>query len=164
MIVGPLSDVKVQVAVFVLFNLEIFMTNNYLDRSNYVKGLLLMIGKDKKITDKERKYLHKTGKTLSFNEKFIERAIDELFENEHLGNEPPVFSQKQYAESFLRDAIKLACVDNDLSDEEFDWLQSIAESNSLSNEWLKNELEYCLSGKHSHESQEVEIKKIFDIV
>ncbi len=28
------------------------MTNNYLDRSNYVKGLLLMIGKDKKITDR----------------------------------------------------------------------------------------------------------------
>ena len=27
------------------------MTNNYIDKSNYVKGLLLMIGKDKKITD-----------------------------------------------------------------------------------------------------------------
>jgi bacillopeptidase F (M6 metalloprotease family) len=96
------------------------MTNNYLDRSNYLKGLLLMIGKDKIITDKERDFLHKTGKTLSFNKEFIERAIDELFENEYLGNDPPVFSQKQYAEAFLRDAIKLACVDNDLSIEEFD--------------------------------------------
>jgi len=144
------------------FNLEIFMTNNYLDRSNYVKGLLLMIGKDKKITDKERDFLHNTGKILSFNKKFIEGAIDELFENEHLGNEPPIFSQKQYAEAFLRDAIKLAFVDNDLSSEEFDWLQSIAVSNGLSNEWLKNELEYYLSGKHSHEFQELEAKKRFD--
>ena len=67
------------------------MTNNYLDRSNYVKGLLLMIGKDKKITDEERDFLHNVAETLSFNKKFIERAIDELFENKYLGNEPPVF-------------------------------------------------------------------------
>ena len=51
------------------------MTNNYLERSNYVKGLLLLIGKDKIITDKERDFLHKTGKTLSFNKKFIEKAM-----------------------------------------------------------------------------------------
>jgi len=140
------------------------MTNNYLDRSNYVKGLLLMIGKDKKITDKEKDFLHKTGKTLSFNKKFIERAIDELLENKYLGNEPPIFSQKNYAEAFLRDAIKLAFVDNDLSSEEFDWLQSIAATNGLTNEWLKNELAYYQSGKHSHESQELEIIKIFDAV
>jgi len=95
---------------------------------------------------------------------FIERAIDELFENEHLGNEPPVFSQKQYTKVFLRDAIKWACVDNELSSEEFVWLQSIAVSNGLSNKWLKNELEDYLSGKHARESQELEIIKIFDIV
>jgi hypothetical protein len=140
------------------------MTNNYLDRSNYVKGLLLMIGKDKKITDSERDFLHNVAETLSFDKKFIESAMNELLENKYLGNEPPVFSQKQYAEAFLRDAIKLAFVDNDLSSEEFDWLHLIAASNGLSNEWLKNELEYYLSGKHSHESQELEIKNIFDTV
>jgi len=140
------------------------MTNDYLDRSNYVKGLLLLIGKDKKISDKERVFLHKTGKTLSFNKQFIESAMNELLENKYLGNEPPVFSQKQYAEAFLRDAIKLGFVDNDLSSEEFGWLQSIAVSNGLSSEWLKNELEDYLSGKHAHESQELEIIKIFDTV
>jgi hypothetical protein len=140
------------------------MTNNYLDRSNYVKGLLLMIGKDKKITDEERDFLHNVAVTLSFDKKFIDGAINELFENDFLGDEPPLFSQKHYAEAFLRDAIKLAFVDNDLASKEFDWLQSIAASNGLSNEWLKNELEYYLSGKHSHESQELEIKNIFDTV
>jgi hypothetical protein len=138
------------------------MTNNYLDRSNYIKGLLLMIGKDQKITDEERDFLHNVAETLSFDKKFIESAMNELLENKYLGNEPPVFSQKQYAEAFLRDAIKLAFIDNDLASKEFDWLQSIAASNSLSNEWLKNELQYYLSGKHSHESQELEIINIFD--
>ena len=138
------------------------MNNNYLDRSNYVKGLLLMIGKDKKITDEERDFLHRAAEMLSFNKKFIESAVNELFENKYLGNEPPVFSQKQYAEAFLRDAIKLAFADNDLSSKEFDWLQSTAAANGLTNEWLKNELAYYLSGKYSQESQELEIKKIFD--
>ena len=103
--------------------------------------------------------MHNIGKTLSFDRKFIENAMNELLENKYLGNEPPVFSQKQYAEAFLRDAIKLACVDNEVASKEFDWLQSIAVSNGLSNEWLKNELEDYLSGKHAHESQELEIKK-----
>ena len=83
------------------------MKNDYLDRSSYVKGLLLLIGKDKRITDEERDFLHTVGTALSFNKKFIEQAIDELFENKYLGNEPPVFSQKQYAEAFLRDAMNL---------------------------------------------------------
>ena len=140
------------------------MKNDYLDRSSYVKGLLLLIGKDKRITDEERDFLHRVGTALSFNKKFIEQAINELFENKYLGNEPPVFSQKQYAEAFLRDAIKLVFVDNELSNEEFDWLQSIAVSNGLSNEWLKNELKYYLSGKHSNKSPELKIKNIFDTV
>ena len=138
------------------------MNNNYLDRSNYVKGLLLMIGKDKKITDEERDFLHRAAEMLSFNKKFIESAVNELLENKYLGNEPPVFSQKQYAEAFLRDAIKLAFADNDLASKEFDWLQSTAAANGLTNEWLKNQLANYLSGTYSHESQDLEIKKIFD--
>ena len=61
------------------------MTNNYLDRSNYVKGLLLLMGKDKKISDDERDFLHNVAETLSFDKKFIDGAINELFENEYLG-------------------------------------------------------------------------------
>ena len=140
------------------------MTNNYLDRSNYVKGLLLLMGKDKKISDDERDFLHNVAETLSFDKKFIDGVINELFENKFLGDEPPLFSQKQYAEAFLRDAIQLALIDNDLSNAEFDWLQSIAVSNDLSDAWLNNEIEYYLSGKYSRGSQELQIEKIFDTV
>jgi hypothetical protein len=138
------------------------MTNNYLDRSNYVRGLLLLIGKDNKITDSERDFLQTIGSALSFDKKFIESAINELFDNKYLGNEPPVFSRKQYAEAFLRDAIQLALIDNDLSSEEFGWLQSITMANDLPHEWLENELGAYLSNTYMHESQELEIKKIFN--
>jgi hypothetical protein len=140
------------------------MTNDYLDRSNYLKGLLLLIGKDKKITGSERDYLHNIGNTLGFDKKFIENAINELFENKYLGNEPPIFSLKQYAETFLRDAIRLALVDNDLGREEFDWLHSIAASNDFSDAWLNNEIKYYMSSKSSSKSQELQIEKIFDTV
>jgi hypothetical protein len=140
------------------------MTNNYLDRSNYAKGLLLLIGKDKKITNAERKSLHNMAKTLDFNERFIENAIDELLENKYLGNEPPVFSQKHYAEAFLQDAIQLALVDSDLSTEEFDWLHSIAAANGLSDEWLKNKLADYLTNKDAHKAPALQIEKIFDAV
>jgi hypothetical protein len=140
------------------------MKNDYLDRSSYVKGLLLLIGKDKRITDEERDFLHRVGTALSFNKKFIEQAINELFENKYLGNEPPVFSQKQYAAAFLRDAITLVFIDNELSKEEFDWLQSVAVANGMSNDWLKNELEQYQSGRDSCWSQKLEAEKIFDIV
>ena len=128
------------------------MPDNYLDRSNYAKGLLLLIGKDKKITDAERKNLHSMAKTLDFNERFIANAIDELLENKYLGNEPPVFSQKHYAEAFLQDAIQLALVDSALSTEEFYWLHSIAVANGLSEEWLKNKLADYLIEKDSHKA------------
>jgi hypothetical protein len=136
------------------------MTSIYLDRSNYVKGLLLLIGKDNRITDSERDFLHKIGSALSFDKKFIESAINELFDNEYLGNEPPVFSRKQYAEAFLRDAIQLTLVDNDLSDEEFDWLKSIAVANNISHGWLINELVNYLSNAYALESQKLEIENI----
>ena len=140
------------------------MTNTYLDRSNYVKGLLLLIGKDNKITDSERDFLQKIGSALSFDKKFIESAINELFDNEYLGNEPPVFSRKQYAEAFLRDAIQLALIDNDLSSEEFGWLQSISVANDLAHEWLENEVENYLSSAYAVESRKLEIEKIFNTV
>jgi hypothetical protein len=138
------------------------MTDNYLDRSNYVKGLLLLIGKDNKITDSERDFLQKIGATLSFDKKFIESAINELFENKYLGNEPPVFSRKQYAEALLRDAIQLALVDNDLTHEEFDWLQSIAAANNISHEWLENELGDYLCGTDAPHVQKLHAEKIFN--
>jgi hypothetical protein len=140
------------------------MAHNYIDRSNYVKGLLLLIGKDEKITDRERFFLHTVGKTLSFNKRFIENAINELFDNKYLEKEPPVFSRKQYAEAFLRDAIQLALVDDDLSDEEIDWLHATAAANDISKEWLEKEIEDYQCGTCLHKVPVLQIDKIIDTV
>ena len=137
------------------------MINNYLDKSNYVTGLLLLIGKDQKITDAERDLLHKIGGILSFDKNFIENAINELFENEYLGNEPPVFSCKKYAEAFLHDAIQLALIDNDLSIDELDWLQSVAAANDVPGSWMEHEIKHCMRGFSAQEARQLEVETIF---
>lgn len=138
------------------------MTNNYLDRSNYLKGLLLLCGKDKKITNAEREFLLRVGKTLSFDQKFTETAIKELLINEHINNDPPLFSQKDYAEAFLRDAITLAFIDEDFNREEFDWILEIAEKNNIANEWLREEITQRICNRYHDDKIPLELEKFFN--
>lgn len=138
------------------------MPDNYLDRSNYVRGLLLLIGKDRKITDAERNFLCTVAKTLDFNESFIENALNELLENAYLDHEPPVFSQKKYAESFLQDAIQLALIDHDLSTEELNWVHSAAAANKVSEEWLQTTLAHYLNDTQPASQPVFQAEKIID--
>lgn len=138
------------------------MPDNYLDRSNYVRGLLLLIGKDRKITDAERNFLCTIAKILDFNEGFIENALNELLENAYLDHEPPVFSQKQYAEAFLQDAIQLALIDRDMSTEELNWVHSAAAANKVSEEWLKATVAHYLHDKQPSAQPEFQAEKILN--
>lgn len=116
------------------------MTNNYLDKSNYLRGLLLLASKDRKVSEREKEFLLETGKTIGFDSKFIEGAIREIFINEFIPPEPPRFSKTEFAESFIKDAIQLANIDNNFSDEEFDWIKSVAKTNELPEEFLNKEI------------------------
>ncbi|MFA8342625.1 MAG: hypothetical protein ACEPO8_06580 [Rhodothermaceae bacterium] len=139
------------------------MTDNFLDRSNYFKGLLLLVGKDQKVSEAEKDMIFTVGKTLGFEKSFFEGAVKDLLENEYIDQNPPVFSQKSYAEAFLRDGIKLAFVDNDLDGQEFDWLHSVAEKNGIPNEWLKAEFHSFINHRNITGEPELEIQKFFNI-
>lgn len=110
-----------------------------MDKSLYFKGLLLLIGKDKIISDEERNYILKVGKILGFEKKFCENAIDELFENPYIEDEPPVFSKRAIAESFIKDGLKTAIVDRDIDPTELEWLKIVAYENKIDESWfMKN--------------------------
>lgn len=115
------------------------MTLSLLDRSNYFKGLLLLIGKDQKITEPENNLIKKLGKVLGFEKYFVEEAIQGLFENEYIQKDPPKFSNLIFAEAFLKDGIKLALADNDLAAEEYEWLSLVAANNNIDNQWLESQ-------------------------
>ncbi|PKL81765.1 MAG: hypothetical protein CVV24_13570 [Ignavibacteriae bacterium HGW-Ignavibacteriae-3] len=101
------------------------------DKSNYIKGLLILIGKDKIIRKEERELLMDISAILGFDQNFIKEAIDEILINKYIIEEPPVFSKKEIAKAFIKDGIKLACSDKELHLYELNWLKSVVEKNKL---------------------------------
>lgn len=116
------------------------MKLNVFDRSNYLKGLLVLISKDKKISGDESDFIMKIGKTLGFDREFCEEAIETLLENEYISQEPPEFSNVEFARSFIEDGISVAITNNELSKLEISYLKSIAEKNHVDNDWFVRQL------------------------
>lgn len=116
------------------------MKLNVFDRSNYLKGLLVLISKDKKISDDESDFIMKVGKTLGFDKEFCEEAIETLLENNYISQEPPEFSNVEFARSFIEDAISVAITDNELSQLEISYLKAIAEKNHVDDDWFVRQL------------------------
>jgi hypothetical protein len=108
------------------------MNITILDKSLYLKGLLLLISKDKLVTDSERKFVMEAGKSLGFENKFCENAIDEILENDHIDGKPPKFSNREIAKYFINDGLTIALSDCDLHAEELKWLHITANENLIS--------------------------------
>jgi hypothetical protein len=121
--------------------MEKLMQLAILDKSNYLKGLLIVIGKDKKITERERELLLKLAEIMGFSKKFCDDAMDELFENEYIIEEPPVFSNTEIAKAFFKDCLRLAFIDNEMHLHELNWIKSAGEKNNLPMEWRIKEFE-----------------------
>ncbi|MFZ6033828.1 MAG: hypothetical protein ACOYVE_11040 [Melioribacter sp.] len=114
------------------------MELSLIDRSNYLKGILILIGKDKKLSIEEKNMFKSLGKALGFGEEFCEEVMEDLLENEYLIEEPPRFEKKEIAELFFKDGLKLALSDGEIHLYELNWLNLIAEKNELDKEWRLN--------------------------
>ncbi len=112
------------------------MTASLTDRSSYYKGLLILVGRDRIIDPRERELMLRIGRILDFDPRFCDAAMNDLLSNRYIKSEALNFSQPLLAESFLRDAIRLALVDERLDPRELNWLRKVAHANSLSDDWL----------------------------
>ena len=136
------------------------MTIELLDRSNYLKGLLILIRRDNKITEGEKRMVLDCGTSLGFEKRFCETAISELLENEYILDTPPVFSNTELVECFLRDAIRVALEDKIMHLFELQWLIEFAQSNSLPIERVDELIKYYITNNSGKiDSEEIEIKK-----
>lgn len=118
------------------------MEMTWLDRSNYFRGLLLLVRQNNKVHKEEVNMIMKIGKRLGFAYDFCKGALNDILDNEHIVDEPPMFSNKGVAEEFVKEGIKLAIVDNDLDLKELEWIDSVIRENELEEEWKLNQLEY----------------------
>jgi hypothetical protein len=117
------------------------MILNPIDKSNYLRGLLILIKRDGSINELEKNRVKELAKILGFNQNFVENAINELLENEYLIENPPKFTNHILAEAFIKDAIKIAFIENVMNIYKLSWLSAFATDNELSKQWLFMELE-----------------------
>ena len=106
------------------------------DRSNYYKGLLVLLRRDRIIDSREKELLLQLGKILDFDRRFCEATIDDLLWNSHLTREPIIFTDIPICDCFFRDALRLALVDGYLHPMELSWLRALAHANNRSHQWL----------------------------
>ena len=126
-----------------------------LDRSNYLRGLLILIGKDRKISEEEKNMFRLLSKELGFSRDFCETAMEELLENEYIIEDPPKFSNIEIAKLFIKDGIKLAFADKELHLYELSWLKSVAEANSLHHAWGAEQFEKFKNNSVTEEGFEI---------
>ncbi len=115
------------------------MKISIIDGSVYFKGLLLLIRRDRNITEPEIALMKRIGKSLGFEREFCENTINHILENNYITDELPVFSSKELAEKFIKDGLFISFSDNEAHPLEEKWLESVAEINGLDFAWFHKE-------------------------
>lgn len=111
-----------------------------LDRSNYLKGLLITAKIDKQLSDKEKEIIKGISDKLGFATDFYNETIRSLLSNPYINEEPITFSDLKIARSFLLDAIKLACSGGDISQAEIKWIIETAKLNSIEEDFVRKNI------------------------
>lgn len=132
------------------------------DKSNYFKGLLILIGKDKSISEQEKNNFRKLSNVLGFNKEFCEGALRELLENEYIIEDPPLFSNSSIAKSFIIDGIKIGFSDKVLHIFELNWLKSVADKNSVDYGWFMMQYEEYKKNQTVSELSNFEIENLLN--
>jgi len=107
------------------------------DKSNYLKGLLIVAKKDNQLTEPEKKILRDIAVKLGFATDFYEDTLRSLLSNKYILEDPIKFSSRKVAESFVTDGLRLAFSDMMISEKEIGWLKATALENDLADEWFE---------------------------
>lgn len=108
-----------------------------IDRSNYLKGLLILAKKDNKLKEYEKSVIREVGQKLGFSKDFYEETLRGLLDNRYITDEPLIFSDRKTAENFIIDGIKLIMEDVKLNEVELNWLRMVAAKNGITEEWFE---------------------------
>lgn len=119
-----------------------------LDRSSYLKGLLITARKDNQLSDGEISIIKKIATSLGFSSDFFNETISNLLENKYITEEPIKFSKQDIAKSFIEDGLKLALSDDVINDDEMIWLKDTAKENGLEEEWFNKKMKEVQGKPH----------------
>ena len=122
------------------------MKISLIDRSLYLKGLMLLIRKDREIRDEERNVMLCIGKMLGFDNGFCEKAIDDILHNKYVVDEPPHFSNADVASRFVLDALRITIADGEVHEKEVQWVKAVAVANGIEEELFNGVVARALAG------------------
>lgn len=112
-----------------------------LDKSKYLKGLLILSKRDENLTPQERELISDAGNRFGFAKEFYEEAMNNILRNPHIKDEPVIFSDPNIAMLFVQDGLKLSFSDTDNPSEELTWLKKTALANQLDESWFEQSLQ-----------------------
>lgn len=107
------------------------------DKSNYLKGLLILARKDEQLVDDEKNIIRTVAQKFGFSKDFYEDTLKSLMTNKYITEEPILFSSRQVAELFLEDGFRLAFSDEVMHTKELEWLKIIANANGIEDEYFE---------------------------
>ncbi len=136
------------------------LTINIIDGSNYFKGLLLLIRKDRQVTESEMALMRRIGKSLGFEREFCDQAIRDILDNEYIEDTPPRFSSKELAQKFVKDGLAIACSDQVCHPSEETWLRTVCILNGLDEQWFRMTKAQMLVQQHEHHAPLIEAEDI----
>ena len=116
------------------------MQINVKDKSDFIKGLLVLAKKDRSLTTEEKSILKNAGSKYGFASEFIDESLFHLLQNPHITEEPIKFSNNEVAKNFLLEGLKLAFCDTENPTSELKWLKEVAEINHIDFNWLEKEI------------------------
>jgi hypothetical protein len=129
------------------------------DKSNYLKGFLILIENTGAINESNKNLITKVANILEYNHYFVEYSINELSENKNQVPDLPKFSSHSFAEIFIRDSMRLTFNNNILNLDAIRWLLKVIQINNLSKQWFYLELENFLDNYNSDMNSYFEIQK-----
>lgn len=133
---------------------------NIIDGSNYFKGLLLLIRKDRQVTESEIQLMRRIGKSLGFEREFCDQAIRDILDNEYIEDTPPKFSSTALAEKFVKDGLAIACSDQVCHPAEETWLRTVCILNGLDEQWFRATKAQMLVQHFEHQDPVIEAEDI----
>lgn len=106
-----------------------------LDKSNYLRGLLVLIGKSRNICEQDIKIFLEEGSSLGYEKEFCQTALKESIGNRYLEKEPPRFFNVKFAYNFILKGIDILGAKKIIHPEAVRFLESVAIENDFVDEW-----------------------------
>lgn len=108
-----------------------------MDKSSYLRGLLILIKTDKNVWDHENYSFLEEAESLGFDKEFSINALRELMLNKYIDPSAPQFFDKKYAARFIIRGLHMINQNYKIHPAEINFLIETARVNGLSDKWEK---------------------------